>query len=114
MVNTYEEAVREQRTRALDRANEVRTRRKEIKEELASRELELAELITAPPAEVESAKVGDVLEWMPGIGRTRVKKILADTGVGPGVLMGHLSYATRMRICSRLEIHAPVRQRWTG
>lgn len=113
MIDTYQEAAYEQRARALSRANEVRTARKEIKEQLATRELELVELITAPPEEVESAKLGDVLEWMPGIGRSRVKKILAETGVGPGVLMGHLSDVTRTRICARLEIYAPVR-RWTG
>lgn len=115
MIDQHVEAVREQRRAALDRANEVRTARKEIKKQLARGELELAELIQDPPAEVETAELADVLLWMPGIGRTRVRKILADAGASRNVLMGHLSFATRRRIGASLEDHAPVaRSRWTG
>lgn len=116
MIDQHLEAVRDQRKAALGRANEVRTARKEIKEQLAHGELELAELIQHPPEEVETAELGDVLMWMPGIGRTRVRKIVADSSVTRNVLMGHLSYATRLRISASLEAHSPiaVRSRWAG
>lgn len=117
MIDQHTELVREQRRAALDRANEVRTARKEIKEQLANGELELTDLIQHPPVEVETAELGDVLMWMPGIGRTRVRKILAGGGASWSVLMGHLSYGTRARLSASLEDHAPVAvrsSRWTG
>jgi hypothetical protein len=116
MIDQHTETVREQRRAALNRANEVRTARKEIKEQLAAGALELAELIQNPPGEVDKAEIGDVLEWMPGIGRTRVRKILASSGVSRSVQMRYLSGATRGRIIAQLDVYAPVtvRPRWTG
>jgi hypothetical protein len=95
-----------QREAALAKGNRIRTARKQIKEELAAGERELAELILDPPDAILTAKVGDVLEWMPGIGYWRAGKILGpgseSPGVGRAVRVGHLSERTRDRIAARL------------
>lgn len=95
-----------QRGAALERANRIRTARRIIKEELAAGERELAALILQPPEAIFSAKVGDVLEWQPGIGFWRAGKILASgpgsPGVGRGVRMQALSESSRRRIVGRL------------
>jgi hypothetical protein len=102
-----------QRTNALHSANRVRTRRAEIKRDLASGDLLLAELLEDPPREVLKATIGEVLEWMPGIGHWRAKRILAPgtgaPGVGRDLAIGHLSPASKRRIVMRYEEIRPWR-----
>lgn len=107
-------AQRQQRQTALTRANSVRTQRAEIKRELASGELSLAALLNDPPEVILNASIGDVLEWLPGIGRWRCQRILSpgagSPGVGRMVAVAHLSAASKARILTRFEQHAPLRR----
>jgi hypothetical protein len=107
------EARIQQRQTALQEANRIRSARKAIKAQLASGELELAELIMDPPDEVLTATIGEVLLWQPGIGTFRASKILAggpsSPGVGRGVKMEYLSDSTRRRLRERLAHHGPIR-----
>lgn len=108
-IEEYREAQRDQRMRALDHANEVRSARKAIKAQLKTHELELAALIAQPPPEVETAEVGEVLMWMPGIGRSRVKHILGPTGVSRTLPLGDLSEKRRSAIVAQLQRFRPMR-----
>jgi hypothetical protein len=94
----YEEMVHDQRMRALQSANHVREARKRIKRELRTRQVELAALISEPPAVLETVEIGDMLEWTPGIGKAKVRKILGGTGISRTVTLGALSGASRHRI----------------
>lgn len=102
-----------QRREALLKANTVRTSRAEIKRQLLEGELTFAELLEDPPRAVLNAQIGDVLEWLPGIGKWRTQRILAPgpgaPGVGRMVLIEHLSPATKERILSRYEEWVPYR-----
>jgi hypothetical protein len=72
---------REQRLRALERANEVRTARAKLKQQLASGEIELVQILADPPACVRTARVRDVLLVVPKIGSARAGRILAQCGI---------------------------------
>jgi hypothetical protein len=52
---------REQRLRALEQANEVRTARAELKKQLASGTIELVQILADPPPCVRTARVRDLL-----------------------------------------------------
>lgn len=107
------EARVQQRERALTEANRIRSARRRIKDQLASGEVDLRDLIMDPPDEILTAEIGGVLEWVPGIGRHRATKILSTGNGGPivgrAVKLEHLSSITRARICGRLELTHPVR-----
>lgn len=103
----------QQRERALQEANRVRTQRATIKRQLAAGEVDLTELVLEPPEEIYTVKIGSLLEWAPGIGPFRASKILmggyGSPGVGRNVKVEHLSHSTRRRIVERIELTHPVR-----
>lgn len=105
MVATYVDPRPAQRERALIRANEIRSARREIKTRLASGELGLDELILDPPEECYTAQIGTVLEWMPGVGRWRSSRILALQGrpLRRELVLEHLSAATRAELAERVR-----------
>jgi hypothetical protein len=72
---------REQRLRALEQANEVRTARAKLKKELASGKIELVQILADPPACVRTARVRDLLLALPMIGSVRAARILAHCGI---------------------------------
>lgn len=107
------EAQLDQRRRALRSANNVRTKRAEVKIQLLEGTLSLEQLIWDPPVECEGATIGEVLTWVPGIGNWRAKRILAPgsgaPGVGRDVELVHLSPASKRRIIVRYEEIRPWR-----
>ena len=66
-----------QRMDALARANQIRTRRAQLKRDLKSGRLSIQTLLQNPPEYVETAKVFDMLLAVPKYGRVKVNKILA-------------------------------------
>jgi S13-like protein len=86
---------REQRLRALERANEVRTARAKLKKELASGKIELVPILADPPACVRTARVREVLLVVPKIGLVRVGRILAQCGIAHSKTLGGLTARQR-------------------
>jgi hypothetical protein len=82
---------REQRLRALERANEVRSARAKLKRELAAGTVELVQILADPPACMRTARVRDVLVVLPKIGSVRAGRILARCGIAPAKTLGGLS-----------------------
>lgn len=76
-------------------------------------EVTLGELLEDPPPAIASATIGNLLEWVPGIGHWRAGRILAagpgSPGVTRGVLVGQLSDASRRRISARYHQWVPFR-----
>lgn len=72
---------REQRLRALEQANGVRTARAKLKKQLASGKIELVQILADPPACVRTARMRDVLLAVPKIGSVRAGRILAQCGI---------------------------------
>ena len=82
---------REQRLRALEQANEVRTARAKLKKELASGKLELVQILADPPACVRTARIRDVLLVVPKIGSVRAGRILAQCRIAHSKTLGGLT-----------------------
>lgn len=81
----------EQRLRALEQANEVRTARAKLKKELASGKIELVQILADPPACVRTARVREVLLAVPKIGSVRVGRIRAQCGIAHSKTLGGLT-----------------------
>jgi hypothetical protein len=86
---------REQRLRALEPANQVRSARATLKQELASGKLELAQIVADPPACVSTARVRDLLLVLPKIGVVRAGRILAQCGIAPSKTLAGLTERQR-------------------
>ena len=86
---------REQRLRALEQANEVRTARAELKRELASGTIELVQILVDPPPCMRTARVRDLLLVLPKIGSVKAARILAHCGIAHSKTLGGLTERQR-------------------
>lgn len=92
-----------QRMDALARANQIRTRRAQLKRDLKSGRLSIHTLLLNPPEYVETAKVFDMLLAVPKYGRVKVNKILALCRISPSKTIGGLSERQRSELVSLLR-----------
>ncbi len=92
-----------QRMDALARANQIRTKRAQLKRDLKSGRLSIHTLLHSPPEYVETAKVFDMLLAVPKYGRVKVNKILAHCRISPSKTIGGLSERQRSELVSLLH-----------
>ena len=92
-----------QRMDALRRANEIRTRRAELKRELKAGRAQIHGLLLDPPAYLETAKVFDLLLAVPKYGRVKVNRILTQCRISPSKTIGGLSQRQRTELVSLLR-----------
>ena len=92
-----------QRMDALARANQIRTRRAQLKRDLKSGRLSIQALLQNPPEYVETAKVFDMLLAVPKYGRVKVNKILVLCRISPSKTIGGLSERQRSELVSLLR-----------
>jgi hypothetical protein len=88
---------------ALQRANEIRTRRAQLKRDLRAGRASIHHLLTEPPDWVETAKVFDMLLAVPKYGRVKVNKILQQCRISPSKTIGGLSERQRAELVSMLR-----------
>ena len=91
---------REQRLRALEQANEVRSARAQLKKELASGKIALAQILAKPPACVMTAPVLDLLLVLPRIGSVKAGRILGRCRIAHSKTVGGLSERQRAELIS--------------
>ncbi len=89
-----------QRMEALQRANEIRSQRAQLKRDLKAgwTPIAIAELLLEPPEYLETAKVYDLLLAMPKVGRVRVNKWLRNAGVSPSKTLSGLTARQRREL----------------
>jgi S13-like H2TH domain len=87
-----------QRMEALQRANDIRSRRAQLKRDLKAGRQPIDELLLAPPAYLETAKVFDLLLAVPKYGRVKVNKILTQCKISPSKTVGGLSERQRREL----------------
>src|ERR671930_2404204 len=92
-----------QRMDALQRANEIRTRRAQLKRDLKAGRVSIHSLLKNPPDFVETAKVFDMLLAVPKYGRVKVNKILQQCRISPSKPIGGLSERQRTELVSLLR-----------
>lgn len=93
-----------QRMDALRRANDIRSRRAEVKRDV-KRDRDprpLVDQLRAPHEDFETMKVFDALLAMPKIGRVKANKFLQVARVSPSKTIGGLSYRQRSELMALL------------
>jgi hypothetical protein len=97
------ERTREQRMKALRRANEIRTRRAQLKRDLKAGKVKIEQLLLDPPEYVLSAKAFDMILAVPKYGRVKANKILVSCRISPSKTIGGLSPRQRTELVSMLR-----------
>jgi hypothetical protein len=92
-----------QRLRALERANEVRLARAELKRRIADRDISAAEVILACPWEASSWSVGELLMSQRRWGITRCRKFLARNQISEIKPLGTLTERQRHLLAAQLQ-----------
>jgi len=92
-----------QRMDALQRANEIRTKRAQLKRDLKAGRYSIHSLLLEPPEYVGTAKVVDMLLAVPKYGRVKVDKILRQCKISPSKTVGGLSERQRNELVSLLR-----------
>jgi len=87
-----------QRMEALQRANDIRTRRAQLKRDLKAGRQPIHELLLQPHEYLETAKVFDLLLAVPKYGRVKVNKILTHCRISPSKTIGGLSQRQRAEL----------------
>jgi hypothetical protein len=88
---------------ALHRANEIRTRRAQLKRDLKGGRVSIHDLLLDPPEYVETAKVFDMLLAVPKYGRVKVNKVLVSCRISPSKTIGGLSPRQRAELVGLLR-----------
>src|ERR687888_1769564 len=89
------ERTHEQRMRALDRANEIRSKRAQLKRDLKAGKVKVESLLLDPPDYVLSAKAFDMILAVPKYGRVKANKILTQCRISPSKTIGGPSQRQR-------------------
>lgn len=97
-----------QRMEALDRANDVRTRRAQTKKDVKARRVDVHHLLEDPPAELDTMKVFQLLLAVPKIGRVKANKLLQQARVSPSKTVGGLSPRQRDELLHLITWSTPV------
>ena len=92
-----------QRMDALQRANDIRTRRAQLKRDLKAGRQPIDELLLGPPGYLETAKVFDLLLAVPKYGRVKVNKILSQCRISPSKTIGGLSERQRRELVAMMR-----------
>ena len=92
-----------QRLRALERANEVRLARADLKRRIADGEVFAAHVILDPPWEACSWSVGDLLMTQRRWGTTRCRKFLMRNQVSETKPLGSLTERQRQLLAAELS-----------
>jgi hypothetical protein len=97
------ERTHDQRMRALRRANEIRSKRAQLKRDLKGGKVKIESLLRDPPDYVLSAKAFDMILAVPKYGRVKANKILSQCRISPSKTIGGLSERQRGELVSQLR-----------
>ena len=103
------ERTHEQRMRALRRANEIRSRRAQLKRDLKAGKVKIEALLLDPPDYVLSAKAFDMILAVPKYGRVKANKILTQCRISPSKTIGGLSERQRGELVAQLAARSVAR-----
>jgi hypothetical protein len=100
--------------RALERANQVRLARAELKREIATGEVSVAKVILDCPWEADSMAVADLLMSQRRWGQSRCRKFLAQIPMSEKKTVGSMTERQRLTLAAMLSSGrvAPQRDPW--
>ncbi|CAN5676190.1 hypothetical protein BH24ACT25_BH24ACT25_01400 [soil metagenome] len=88
---------------ALQRANDVRTRRAQLKRDLKGGRTQIHGLLLDPPEYLQTCKVFDLLLAVPKYGRVKVNRMLTQCRISPSKTIGGLSERQRNELVSHFR-----------
>jgi len=88
----------EQRQRALAKANQIRSARAHLKQELARGQVELTQVLADPPPYAANAKVRELLLVVPGIGPAKADRALMHCRIAAAKTLAGLSDRQRTEL----------------
>jgi hypothetical protein len=97
-----------QHMRALERANQVRLARAELKRRVAAGELGVAEVILDCPWEANSMAVADLLMSQRRWGQTRCRKFLSQIPMSEQKTVGSMTERQRRTLAAMLTATSPA------
>ena len=100
-----------QRLRALERANEIRLARAELRRRIADGEVSAAEVILSPPCAAENWAIGDMLLSQRRWGSTRCRKFLLRNQINETKAVGALTERQRHLLADQLLSARAARHR---
>ena len=89
--------------KALNKANEIRTARAQLKRDLKAGKMKIEQLLLDPPEYVQSAKAFDMILAVPKYGRVKANKILSQCRISPSKTIGGLSERQRAELVHMLQ-----------
>lgn len=92
-----------QKMEALAKGNLVRTKRKNLKQDLKAGKKTIHILLLDPPEYVETMKLFDAMLAVPKYGRVSVDRVLKTCRISPSKTIGGLSERQRAEIVSMLR-----------
>jgi hypothetical protein len=96
-----------QHLQALERANQVRLARAELKRSVAAGHKSAAEIVLACPAEAEGMAIADLLMSQKRWGRTRCRKFLAGIPLSESKTIGSMTERQRHACAAQLPSSTP-------
>ena len=103
-----------QHLQALQRANEVRLARADLKRRIAEGQLSVADVVLRCPPEVDGMAVADVLMSQRRWGRTRCRKFLAAIPLAENKTIGSMTDRQRRALAMQLSACSPARRAATS
>lgn len=97
-----------QHMRALERANQVRLARAELKRRVAAGEANVCEVILECPWEADSMAVGDLLMSQRRWGQTRCRKFLSQIPMSEQKTIGSMTERQRRTLAALLSAGTPI------
>jgi hypothetical protein len=97
-----------QHLRALERANQVRLARADLKRRIASRETTVAQVVGTPPWEACRMTVSELLMSQKRWGRARTKRLLVSIGLPENKEVGTLTDRQRVVLAAVLHRRGPT------
>lgn len=92
----------DQRMEALQLANEIRTYRARLKQDVAARRRDFGSLLMRPPEKAQTMKVWDLMLAIPGIGRGKADRALRRARVSPSKTLSGLTMRQRRDLLTAL------------
>ena len=92
-----------QRMDALKRANDIRSRRAQLKRDLKAGRTSINDLLLRPPGNLETAMGFDMMLAVPKYGRVKVDKVLKQCRISPSKTIGGLSERQRSELVTLLR-----------
>ncbi len=92
-----------QHLQALERANQVRLARAELKRQVAAEEISAAEVVLSRPWEADSMSISELLMSQRRWGRARCRRMVVALGLPENKPLGTLTERQRLGLATRLR-----------